>query len=140
MIPTSFTPDEPSFETLITEATSQGHGFVGRFAARWKSGEFLFKQPGEKLLALRDNGKIIAFGGVCFDPYNDDLTAGRLRHLYVLRAWRGKNCGKILVEALVQPPHPFSVIRLRTDEIAACFYENLGWVKTDASNATHQLR
>ena len=137
--PESFTPLDPSFNTLITEADQQGHGFGGRFANRWKSGDFLFDRPGEKLLAIKQDQQIIAFGGICFDPYSNEPNAGRIRHLYVLDAWRGRGCGKILVTTLVQPPHPFSKIRLRTDEIAAQFYERLGWVKCDAENATHEL-
>lgn len=138
MHPTPFTPNEPSFDNLIAEATSQGHGFVARFATRWQSGDFLFDKPGEKLLALRDNQKIIAFSGICIDPYSDDPTAGRIRHLYVLNDWRNQGLGRVLVETLIQPPHPFCAIRLRADDIAAKFYERLGWVKTDAPNATHE--
>ena len=137
--PAPFTPNDPSFGTLITESEKQGFRFVGRFAARWKAGEFLFDKPGEKLLAIRHDQQIIAFSGICCDPYSDEPKAGRIRHLYVLDAWRGKGCGRILVTELTRQPHNFTKIRLRADEVAAKFYEHLGWVKCDAENATHEL-
>ena len=92
--PEPFTPDDPSFPALVTEAESQGHGFVGRFAARWISGGFLFDKPGEKLLSIRHDQQIVAFGGICFDPYTVEPNAGRLRHLYVLEKWRGHDLGQ----------------------------------------------
>jgi GNAT superfamily N-acetyltransferase len=137
--PEPFTPNDPSFKALINESEAQGSNFVGRFANRWKSGDFLFDKPDEKLLAIKHDQQIIAFGGLCFDPYSDEPNAGRIRHLYVLDAWRGKGCGRVLVTELTQPPHPFTKIRLRADETAARFYEHLGWVKCNAENATHEL-
>jgi len=137
--PTPFTPDDPSFAALVTEAASQGHGFVGRFAVRWLSGDFLFDQPGEKLLAIRHNHQIAAFGGICVDPYTNEPNAGRLRHLYVLKEWRGHDLGRTLVGALTARPHPFAIIRLRTDDAASAFYERLGWKPCNAENATHEL-
>lgn len=134
-----FTPLDPTFNTLITESEEQDHGFVGRFAAQWASGEFMFDQPGEKLLAIKHDQQIIAFGGLCFDPYSDEPNAGRIRHLYVVDAWRGKGCGRVLVTELTRQPHNFAKIRLRADETAAKFYERLGWVKCNAENATHEL-
>lgn len=139
MTPEPFTPDAPSFTTLVAESEKQGFSFVGRFAKRWKSGEFLFDKPGERLLAIKHDQQIIAFSGICFDPYSDETNAGRLRHLYVLEAWRGKGFGRVLVTELTQPPHPFAKIRLRADDTAAKFYERLGWVKCNAENATHEL-
>lgn len=140
MIPEPFTPDDSSFGMVISEAESQGFGFVGRFAARWISGEFLFDRPGEKLLAIRQSQQIIAFGGICFDPYSSDRKAGRLRHLYVLNEWRSQGYGASLISALIRPPHPFSAIRLRAgDEASAEFYEALGWVKSLENNTTHEL-
>ncbi|MGE4612606.1 MAG: GNAT family N-acetyltransferase [Paracoccaceae bacterium] len=106
--PEPFTPDDPSFKKLVSKPEAQGHGFVGRFAARWASGEFLFDKPGEKLLAIRHDHQIIAFGRICFDPYSSDPNAGRLRHLYVLEEWRGRNLGASLVSSLTDRPHPFA--------------------------------
>ena len=137
--PEPFTPLDPSFDALITESEKQGYGFVARFAARWKSGAFLFDKPSEKLLAIKRGQQIIAFSGICFDPYSDEPNAGRIRHLYVLDAWRGKGCGRALVTELTHQPHTFTKIRLRADEVAAKFYERLGWVRCDAENATHEL-
>ena len=137
--PRPFTPNDPSFKKLISEADSEGYSFVGRFAARWISGEFQFAKPDEKLLAIKTDKQIVAFGGICFDPYTDEPNAGRLRHLYVLNAWRGKGYGQTLVSTLTKQPHPFTKIRLRTDDIASKIYERLGWVKCDAENATHEL-
>ena len=139
MTPEPFTPLDSSFDILVTEADQQGHGFVGRFANRWKSGEFLFDRKGEKLLAIKDRNQIIAFGGIFFDPYTEEPNAGRLRHLYVLKTYRSSGFGALLVTTLTQPPHPFTKIRLRTDVEAVKFYERLGWVKCDAENATHEL-
>ena len=111
----------------------------GRYAVVNSLTPQVFDKPGEKLLAIKHDHQIVAFGGICFDPYSDEPNAGRIRHLYVLDAWRGKGCGRVLVTELTQPPHPFTKIRLRTDDAAAKFYERLGWVKCDAENATHEL-
>lgn len=128
------------FSEILAEATESGHKFVARFFARYQSGEFVFDQPGECLLGVWDDTTLVAFGGLCRDPYAATPNIGRLRHLYILGDFRGCGIGKSIVEAALARNTTFSEVRLRAGtDAAGRFYDHLGWQRTDAPNATHSM-
>jgi len=67
--------------------------------------------------------------GLNVDPYASDEHVGRVRHLYVLSAFRRRGVGRQLVERVVRAAHGrFDEVRLRTnDPAAAHLYEALGF-------------
>jgi GNAT superfamily N-acetyltransferase len=72
---------------------------------------------------------VVGVCGLTIDPYAADPAVGRVRRLYVLRAFRGRGVGRGLVEAVVRAAgERFRTLRLRTESPeAAVFYERLGF-------------
>ncbi len=132
-------PPWPSLAPLIEESQREGFRFLVRLRAEFENGSNRFDAPGEALLGGYRGPALIAVGGLNRDPYAAEPRAGRLRHLYVSRAFRDKGIGRALVEALVAVAQPrFGVLRLRTDTHAAArFYEALGFTPIESPDATH---
>jgi N-acetylglutamate synthase-like GNAT family acetyltransferase len=117
----------------------QGFRFVDRLISEWESGLNTFSQNGEVLLGGFDDGELIAIGGLNKDPYLQEATVGRIRHLYVLTKWRRLGVGEALVTSLLGVArNSFSTLRLRTDtEEATCFYGKCGFKRVQDSTASH---
>jgi GNAT superfamily N-acetyltransferase len=133
-------PPWPSLAPLIDESEREGFRFLVRLRAEFEDGSNRFDAPGEALLGGYWSGELIAVGGLNRDSYAADPRIGRLRHLYVGRAFRGRGVGRALVEALAAAARPhFDVLRLRTDtDAAARFYEAVGFVRAASPDATHR--
>ena len=79
--------------------------------------------------------------GLNVDPYLDDPTVGRIRHLYVLPSFRRSGVGTEVVTACLDlATRNFARVRLRTfDPSAAAFYTAMGFVEVDEPQATHGM-
>lgn len=132
-------PPWPALAPLIEESRREGFRFLGRLRAEFEDGTNRFDAPGEALLGGYRGSKLVAVGGFNRDPYAAEPRVGRLRHLYVSRAFRDTGIGRALVEALVAVSRPhFDVLRLRTDTPAAArFYEASGFTPAASPHATH---
>ncbi|MEM5421215.1 GNAT family N-acetyltransferase [Paraburkholderia ferrariae] len=124
---------------LEREATEEGFKFFGRLVAEWHTGSNRFDKPGECLLAVTENGILVAIGGLNADPYRPDGTTARLRRLYVAKAFRRRGIGEALVSALLEKASlQFHSVRLSTDtESASTFYCRRGFITVDDETATH---
>jgi GNAT superfamily N-acetyltransferase len=126
---------------LVQDASEDGFHFVDRLVNEWRDGVNRFDEPGEILLGVFVRGRTIAVGGL-----NRDLAyksgVGRIRHLYVRPAFRGRGVGSALVDRLEHHARrTFETLRLRTDTLdAARFYERRGYKPVDSESATHVLR
>lgn len=129
------------FEVLLAEARSERVAFLDRMKAEWETGANRFSQPGEVLLGAFDGDQLLGVCGLNIDPYEDDPAMGRLRHLFVAQAGRGRGTGKALVEAILKHARGrFSAVRLRTDpDIRGSFYESLGFHVISKPQATHEI-
>jgi len=128
----------PDILVLEAEAVAEGFRFLTRLVADWKNGSNRFDQPGECLLGVLRDGQLIAIGGLSYDPYaGPDI--GRLRRVYVVRAARGQNVGKALVQQLLAyAAQRFGVVRLSTDTPeGAAFYLRCGFQPIEDDFATH---
>lgn len=125
---------------LATLAESEGFGGLNRLLADWHAGTNRFQQPGEALLGCFD-GALIAVGGLNVDPFSEERSVGRLRHLYVDPTRRRSGVGRALVVALLDYGHGrFERVRLRTySDPADQFYAHLGFSRTDEPDATHTV-
>lgn len=134
-------PSWPDLDPLIQESRREGFRFLVRLRDEWESGANRFDAPGEALLGAWVDGALVGIGGLNRDLFASHPDVGRLRHLYVIPAFRGMGVGRALVEALVSAARPhFGVLRLRTDTAAAArFYQALGFVPVDSPSATHQM-
>jgi GNAT superfamily N-acetyltransferase len=127
---------------LLAESHHAGLGFVRRLADEWASGANRFDRPGEALFIARTIDRIVGVGGLNIDPYATTPEVGRVRHLYVLRAYRRLGIGRRLVTEVIRAARGrFDTLRLRTENPeAAAFYEQLGFLRsTGAGDCTHVM-
>ncbi len=123
---------------LALEAHLANHTFLDRLIDEWHSGANRFDAPGECFLGFNDGDTLIACGGLNRDPYvAHDPSVGRLRHVYVAKAYRRQGVGRHLVDGLIARATAFRRIRLRTTLEAATFYERLAFLPIDEPHATH---
>jgi GNAT superfamily N-acetyltransferase len=129
-------------EHLRHEAAHHGFGFLDRLVADWASGANTFSRPGECLLGAFVGDRLVGIGGLNADPYSPRTDLGRIRHVYVLDAWRRKGAGRALLDGLVrQARGRFGELRLRTGATdAAAFYVLCGFGPVDDPAASHALK
>lgn len=129
------------FARLIAEAPGEGGPFLLRLRDEWTSGVLRFDGAGELLLGAFVDGVLVGVGGISNDPYAPAPGLGRIRHLYVLKDYRGQGIGSVLVDRLVeQGREHFSVLRLSTEAPeAARLYESYGFLPSSAFKETHRL-
>jgi GNAT superfamily N-acetyltransferase len=132
--------DLPAIRELASLGEAEGFRFVRRFADQLEAGTVQLDSRDEFFFAVFDCLTLLAVGGVTRDPYVDDPRAGRLRHVFVRKEWRGTGIGRRLVTELeVRAADRYTYLRLRTDSVrAAEFYEHLGYMPTAEATATHE--
>jgi GNAT superfamily N-acetyltransferase len=126
-------------ENLVTEAQSEGFGFVKRTIFEWKSGLNDFSKKGEILFGIFLSDLCIGLGGLNVDPYIDNPRIGRVRHVYISRKYRRKGLGSLLLNKIIyKSADHFELLRLYTDNpIASAFYESLGFKQSFGVKVTH---
>ena len=127
---------------LIAESEHEGWRFVRRMADEWAVGTNRFDRPGEALFIARLGRSIIGICGLNADPYTVDAATGRVRRLYVLRAYRRRGVGRQLVRAVIAAATGrFQRLRVRTERPeAGLLYERLGFKPvTGEADCTHTL-
>ena len=131
----------PDIAGLVEDAHTEGISFVQRTIDEWRSGANRFALPGESFLLARDGDLVVGMCGVNVDPFLDDPSVGRLRHLYVSPSYRRRGVGSELVRVAVDAARGhFTTLRLRTyDEIADAFYVAVGFARHDQETATHAM-
>ena len=114
---------------LVAESEEAGLRFVRRLLDEWTRGANRFDRPGEALFAARVGGRLVGVCGLNIDPYTAEPRVGRVRHLYVLSAFRRRGVGRHLVTAVIETARGrFDRLHLRTENAgAARFYEALGF-------------
>jgi len=126
---------------LVVESEAAGFRFVRRLVDDWLSGCNRFHGDGEALFTAIVDDRVIGVCGLNVDPYAGDATVGRVRHLYVMTAFRNQGVGRRLVEKVIAAARGrFRFLRLRTDsEAAGRFYESVGFRACAAKDFTHAL-
>lgn len=129
-------------QPLLTESREQGFTFLDRLVTEYTNGANRFDQPGEALFGIYHRQQLIAIGGLNHDPYLQESGVGRVRHVYVLNAWRGQGVGRQLLQQIVaEAQGSYHLLTLRTfSEPAAKFYCAVDFVKEPAiQGATHHM-
>ncbi len=129
-------------QSLLRVSREEGHELVERLIDDWADGSNRFDRPGEVALEARLDSRLVGVGGLNQDPYLDDPSVGRIRHVYVSPDARGLGVGRVLVMSLVEYARGrFSRVRLRTGPTGASgFYLRLGFDESpDEADATHQM-
>jgi GNAT superfamily N-acetyltransferase len=126
---------------LLVLSTAEGFDFVERLVADWDDSSNRFDRPGEVLVECRSAGFLVGIGGLNIDPYIDDPSVGRLRHVYVDPAQRGRGIGREIVDRLIALARGrFDRVRLRVGTPhGGAFYMALGFSVTDEPDATHTI-
>jgi GNAT superfamily N-acetyltransferase len=134
-------PSADGLGALLAESEQAGSRIVRRLVEEWASGANRFDRPGEALFAARIDGRLVGVCGLNVDPYSADPRLGRVRHLYVLSAYRRRGIGRQLVaEVIAAARGRFDHLRLSTgNPVAARFYESLAFRSAQAAHCTHVL-
>ena len=131
--------------SLAEAARDEGYLFLARLQDEWAGGAVRFAGPGECLFVAEVGDCLVGIGGICRDPYQLDPDVGRLRHVYVAKAFRSRGIASALIRAcLACSGTEFRVIRLSTSTLnpmAGRLYEQLGFQPTAVAGerATHAL-
>ena len=105
---------------LLDESLAEGYRFVQTLWDEYESGKNRFDAPGAVLLGAFEGERLIGVGGVQPDPYLKLTEAGRIRHVYVLHAYRRQGVGKRLLDPLIEHAQDhFEVLTLRTNTPSA---------------------
>jgi GNAT superfamily N-acetyltransferase len=129
----------PGLEPLQSEAREEGYNFIDTLVAEWANAQNRFDAPGEALCGYIEDGLLVAVGGLNVDPFGGRPDMGRIRRVYVGRAWRNKGIGQALVTALVNEARAhFRCVRLRAENADAMrLYERIGFLPISSPHATH---
>jgi len=125
---------------LLSDSERFESCIVRRLVEEWGNGANRFDRPEEALFGARDAGRLVGVCGLNVDPYTGHERIGRVRHLYILSAFRRRGMGQQLVLRVIQAAHGrFDDLRLRTNNPAAArLYEALGFRPCDGDgNYTH---
>jgi ribosomal protein S18 acetylase RimI-like enzyme len=126
---------------LLQASVAENFRMLVRLEQDWLGGTNRFDRPGEILLSASEGSRLLGVCGLNVDPYENDPTVGRVRHLYVLPADRRRGVGGLLVRRITAESRgAFRRLTVRTDnEIAARFYLAMGFTAIDNNTATHEL-
>lgn len=128
-------------DALLAESEQAGSLIVRRLVDEWASGANRFDRSGEALFAARIEGRLVGVCGLNVDPYSAEPRLGRVRHLYVLSAYRRRGIGRQLVASVIATARGrFDRLRLSTGNPgAAQFYERMGFRSDEAAHCTHVM-
>jgi GNAT superfamily N-acetyltransferase len=127
--------DVVALDTLRTESVVEGYKFVARLCDEWRSGMNRFCAPGEGLFVAQNLTGIVGVCGLNRDPYLDDPSIGRVRHLYVSPSYRRQGIGRALVRIVMDAAgNHFRTLRLKTTPVAGSFYQALGFRCVSSGN------
>ena len=120
---------------LVSESQVDGFRFLKRLVDEFNSGINRFDNLGEVLLAVREQDKLIAIGGI-----NNDNGVARLRRFYVSKRYRRTGLGSRLLKELEQTAiKSFSEIVLFTDTSdAGKFYQSCGYTWVEERGISHR--
>ena len=129
-------------EAVLAESEQAGSRLVRRLVDEWTTGANRFDRPGEALFTARIGGRLVGVCGLNVDPYVAEQGVGRVRHLYVLEAYRRLGVGRQLIAAVHEAARGrFHSLRLRTANPAASrLYESFGFrPSAETADCTHVM-
>lgn len=135
------TPAANGFDALRQMSVAEGQRMLSRLQENWASGLNRFDRPGEMLVGIFADGALVGVCGRNIDPFAGDAAAGRVRHLYVAPAYRGRGIGSGIVRFIAADAADFfRFLNTRAPPDAFEFYERLGFSPVlENSTVTHRL-
>ncbi|MGD9091855.1 MAG: GNAT family N-acetyltransferase [Anaerolineales bacterium] len=129
-------------QPLLVESRQQGFDFLDRLVQEYLGGSNCFSGANEALFSVYKRPDMVAIGGLSADPYLMEDDAGRIRHVYVLSAWRRQGVGKLLMNRIIEEASShYRILTLRTfSDGADKFYRALGFrTEPEIYATTHHL-
>lgn len=135
------TPAADGFDALLQMSAAEGQRMLSRLQENWASGLNRFDRQGEMLAGVFADGALAGVCGRNIDPFAGDAAAGRVRHLFVAPAYRGRGIGRGLVRFIAADAADFfRFLNTRAPPDAFEFYERLGFSPVlENSTVTHRL-
>jgi len=129
-------------EKLAVEAHIEGHKFVQRAIDEWKSGLNNFSKKGEILFGIFISKICEGIGGLNIDPFIENPSIGRIRHVYISQDHRRKGFATLLLRKIIHiASKHFELLRLYTGiPNASSFYESLGFIPSKGFKMLHILK
>ncbi|MEQ2528430.1 GNAT family N-acetyltransferase [Bacillaceae bacterium CLA-AA-H227] len=128
---------------LLEQSKEESFRFVERLVNDYKTGSNTFNHFGEGLFGVfNEEGVLVAIGGLNKDPFSKERNIGRLRRFYVIKEYRRKGIGDLLVSKIIEEAKRYyKVLVLHTDtEQADKFYTCIGFIKADVyPNSSHYM-
>jgi GNAT superfamily N-acetyltransferase len=133
--------DAKKLAPLLKKSQSEGFNLVLRLCENWESGVNRFNRAGEAFFAAEQEGRLLGIGGRSKDPYLNDESVLRVRHVYVLPDWRRFGIASALMKKILEIPSAgYKKMTLRTlNPAARKFYEALGFTYIGEGEVTHEL-
>lgn len=117
---------------LGQQAKQDGFDFVERLIEEYEAGKNRFDRVGETLLAVYDEDKLIACGGLNqqIEQHEPNTRIGYIQYCYVMPEYRKTGVGRQLLATLEMYARPyFAALCLQTETTsAATFYQKLNYV------------
>ncbi|MET2830641.1 GNAT family N-acetyltransferase [Mesorhizobium shangrilense] len=134
-------PTVPAFDALKEESRLEGYWMLVRLADGWASGRNKFLKRGEALFGAWHGRDLAGVCGLNIDPYFEDRSQGRVRHLFVSAGHRRNGVGRMLVETVIDRARQyFAVLNTRAPKEAFPFYEGLGFQRVAGEEfVTHRM-
>jgi GNAT superfamily N-acetyltransferase len=113
-----------------------------RLVNEYQDGINRFDKKGEALLIAYFDIQIVGICGLNQDPYSQDGTIGRVRLLYVSKAFRRLGVGRMLMNEIVdKAKKQYGKVVLKTDNpVADKFYKSIGFcAKSNIEHSTHEF-
>ena len=114
---------------LAAVARNEGYKNIDTLTREYRSGLNRFRDAGEGLFGVVEDGRLLGIGGLNVDPYENSWEVGRVRRLYVHPASRRDGVASLLmreIEALAT--QNFSRVQLfTTSSTARRFHTSLGY-------------
>lgn len=130
-------------EPLIAASIDEGYTFVRQLWDEYESGVNRFDTGGAALYDVHSGDTLAGIGGVHTDPYLKRADIGRIRHVYVLPAYRRSGVGRALMAALIDHARQrYSSLTLRTPTAHGdAFYTAIGFSREPRfEQATHWMQ
>ncbi|WP_096154021.1 GNAT family N-acetyltransferase [Bacillus sp. FJAT-45066] len=128
-------------DSLVKQSKEDGFRFVERLANDYKNGSNTFNHSREGLFGVfKEEGVLVAIGGLNKDPFSNEQSIGRLRRFYVSKEYRRNGIGSLLVKKIIdEAKRYYKILVLHTDtEQADKFYTSLGFSKDNLyPNSSH---
>jgi GNAT superfamily N-acetyltransferase len=134
--------DAKRLAPLLKQSKAEGLNLVLRLCENWENGSNRFNKPGEAFYAAEHEGRFLGVGGRSQDPYVNDPSVLRVRHVYVMPDWRRLGIASALMKKILAVPagSGFARLTLRTlNPGARKFYERLGFMHAGEGDVTHVL-